>query len=76
MRSIDENQKNLLEADIGTGPGPVSSISGPKVLLFVSNLFIVYSSQIVHSIKNGIRIYVKYSCMSICIKSVLIELYF
>merc|ERR1719229_2019615 len=31
MRSIDENQKNLLEADIGTGPGPVSSISGPKV---------------------------------------------
>merc|ERR550525_272116 len=29
MRSIDENQKNLLEADIGTGP--VSSISGPKV---------------------------------------------
>lgn len=33
MRSIDENQKkmDLLEADIGTGPGPVSSISGPKV---------------------------------------------
>merc|ERR1711874_477101 len=39
MRSIDENGKNaktqenfeLLEADIGTGPGPVSSISGPKV---------------------------------------------
>jgi len=39
MRSIDENRKNtkiqenfeLLDADIGTGPGPVSSISGPKV---------------------------------------------
>merc|ERR1719376_1856901 len=37
MRSIDEKnvktQENfeLLEADIGTGPGPVSSISGPKV---------------------------------------------
>jgi len=39
MRSIDENRKNakiqenfdLLGADIGTGPGPVSSISGPKV---------------------------------------------
>ena len=41
MRSIDENRKNakiqenfeLLDADIGTGPGPVSSISGPKVTL-------------------------------------------
>merc|ERR1712037_43914 len=33
MRSIDEKEKNfeLLEADLGTGPGPVSSISGPKV---------------------------------------------
>ena len=34
MRSIDEKEKNfeLLEADLGTGPGPVSSISGPKVI--------------------------------------------
>lgn len=35
MRSIDEKEKRegfeLVEADIGTGPGPVSSISGPKV---------------------------------------------
>merc|ERR1719331_251791 len=37
MRSIDEKEKrtednfDLVEADIGTGPGPVSSISGPKV---------------------------------------------
>lgn len=35
MRSIDEKDKKegfeLVEADIGTGPGPVSSISGPKV---------------------------------------------
>jgi len=35
MRSIDEKEKKegfeLVEADIGTGPGPVSSISGPKV---------------------------------------------
>ena len=49
MRSIDENQKkmDLLEADIGTGPGPVSSISGPKVLLFENNIFIAFN-------KNGI----------------------
>jgi len=34
MRSIDEKKEKtfeLLEADLGTGPGPVSSISGPKV---------------------------------------------
>jgi len=37
MRSMDEKEKrtednfDLVEADIGTGPGPVSSISGPKV---------------------------------------------
>lgn len=33
MRSIDEKEKTfeLSEADLGTGPGPVSSISGPKV---------------------------------------------
>merc|ERR1711936_61277 len=37
MRSIDEKEKrtednfDLVEADMGTGPGPVSSISGPKV---------------------------------------------
>lgn len=35
MRSIDEKEKKegfeLVGADIGTGPGPVSSISGPKV---------------------------------------------
>jgi len=38
MRSVNENQKNsgkiqeesFDDADIGTGPGPVSSISGPK----------------------------------------------
>jgi len=39
MRSVNENQKrsgkiqeeSFVDADIGTGPGPVSSISGPKV---------------------------------------------
>jgi hypothetical protein len=35
MRSVDEKEKKelfeLVQADIGTGPGPVSSISGPKV---------------------------------------------
>ena len=40
MRSMDEKEKrtednfDLAEADMGTGPGPVSSISGPKVIQF------------------------------------------
>ena len=46
MRAIDENEKKtrteenfqLADADFGTGPGPVSSISGPKVI-FSNSLF-------------------------------------
>ena len=45
MRSIDEKEKNfeLLEADLGTGPGPVSSISGPKVIQFKTLPLLVFA---------------------------------
>ena len=45
MRSIDEKEKTfeLVEADLGTGPGPVSSISGPKVIQFKTLLILLFA---------------------------------